>query len=168
MEQRRALALVGFMGSGKSTIGRLVARRSGAPYRDLDHEIEKRCGMSIAQLFRSRGEVAFRALESELLPAVLAPGAIVALGGGAPIDPANWSVISAAAVTVWLRVPLDEVLVRAQVEDGTRPVLQGRTPDEVRMLFEARSRRYAQADHAVDATAEPARVAEEVMRLWQS
>lgn len=167
MDGERALALMGFMGAGKSTVGPLVAERVGAPYRDLDEAIEARCGMSIPAFFEANGEAAFRELEAEILPTLLTPGSVVSLGGGAPMDDRNWSLVSGGAVTVWLKVPLGELLDRAKAERGTRPMLAGRTPGEVETLYEARCRRYAQAEHVVDATGEPARIAEEVVRLWR-
>jgi shikimate kinase len=167
VDEERALALVGFMGCGKSTVGRLVAERTGAPYRDLDDAIEERAGTSIAELFRVKGEGAFRALEAELLPQVLAPGTVASLGGGVPIDAANWELITGKAVTVWLDVPLDQLLTRAQAENGTRPMLAGRTQEQVRDLYEIRRARYAQASHIVDGSRDAAAVAEEVVRLWR-
>lgn len=161
----RALALVGFMGSGKSTVGRLVAERARATCRDLDAMIEDRCGMAIADLFRSRGEDAFRALESELLPLALEPGVVASLGGGAPLVEANWAMIRERAVTVWLDAPLPALQARAGAE--SRPLLDGRSPDEVRALFDSRLSRYREADHRVDATRPPQEVAEEVLALWR-
>ena len=67
------------MGSGKSTVARVVARRSGAPHRDLDGMIEERCGMPVAEIFATRGEAAFRALEAELLPEALLPGTVASV-----------------------------------------------------------------------------------------
>jgi shikimate kinase len=84
--QSPTLALLGFMGSGKTTVGRLVAGRLQTPHRDLDSMIEESAGMTIAQLFVARGEAAFRALESELLPAALEPGVVASLGGGTPLS----------------------------------------------------------------------------------
>ena len=78
----KPLALVGFMGSGKTVVGALVAERSGVPFFDLDHMIEHEAGMSIAEIFATSGEPAFRALEKRVLPRALQRGAVVALGGG--------------------------------------------------------------------------------------
>lgn len=161
----RALALVGFMGCGKSTVGRLVAEQAGAICRDLDAMVEASCGMAIADLFRSRGEAAFRALEAELLPQALEPGAVAPLGGGTPMAEANWEVIRERAVSVWLDAPLSALRARAEAE--SRPLLDGRSGDEVRALFQRRVSRYREADHRVDATRPPRQVAEEVLQLWR-
>jgi shikimate kinase len=161
----RALALVGFMGCGKSTVGRLVAEQAGATCRDLDAMIEASCGMAIAELFRSQGEAAFRALEAELLPQALEPGGVAPLGGGTPMADANWEVIRERAVTVWLDAPLATLRARAEAE--SRPLLDRRSMDEVRALFDSRLSRYREADHRVDATRSPREVAEEVVQLWR-
>ena len=154
------------MGSGKSTVARLVAERAGAPHRDLDSMIEERCGMPTAEIFATRGEAAFRALESELLPEALLPGAVVSLGGGAPLADANWALLRERAITVWLDAPLAKLLARAG--GGTdRPLLAGRSAAQVRRLLEARLPRYREADHRVRADRAAHVVAEEVLELWR-
>jgi len=162
----RALALLGFMGSGKSTVGTLVAARTGAPYRDLDAMIEERCGMTIAELFDRRGEPAFRDLEARVLPDALTPGAVVALGGGTPLRDANWALIRERAVTVWLEAPLPLLLARTATRDGERPLLRDRDEVQLRALLASREARYGEADHRLDGTGTPEDVAEEVCRLW--
>ncbi|HEX4215307.1 MAG TPA: shikimate kinase [Candidatus Dormibacteraeota bacterium] len=164
MSERRPLALIGFMGSGKSTVGRLVADAAGATHVDLDDLIEEREGMPITALFRARGEDAFRAIETELLSTALTAGHVVSLGGGAPLAENNWTVIRARATSVWLEAPLETVLERCDVP--TRPLLQGRSEEELRRLFDSRLARYGEADHRIDATRDPGVVAEEVLHLW--
>jgi shikimate kinase len=164
---RRALALVGFMASGKSTVGTLVAARTGAPYRDLDAMIEARCGVTVAELFARDGEAAFRDLEARLLPEALEPGAVVALGGGAPLREGSWALIRERAVSVWLDVPLPELIARAG-PGADRPLLRGRGEAELQALLGARMPRYREADHRVDAGRSPEVVAEEVCRLWRA
>ena len=163
---RRALALVGFMASGKSTVGSLVALRAGAPHHDLDAMIEDRSGMTISELFERSGEVAFRTLESELLPAALEPGAVASLGGGAALRDENWTLIRKQAVSVWLDVPLSELIARAG-EKLDRPLLRGLGQQGLRTLLEARLERYRQADYRVDASRPLDVVADEVCRLWR-
>jgi shikimate kinase len=162
----RPLALLGFMGCGKSTVGSLVAARTGAPYRDLDAMIEERCGMTIPELFDREGEAAFRDLEASLLPEALAPGSVVALGGGTPLRDANWALIRERAVTVWLEAPLPLLVARASHHEGDRPLLRNRSVEELRALLESREARYGEADHRLDGSGPPEAVAEEVCRLW--
>jgi shikimate kinase len=163
----RALALMGFMACGKSTVGALVAARTGAPYRDLDAMIEERAGMRIAELFARQGELAFRDLEASLLPEALAPGAIAALGGGTPLRDESWATIRERSLSVWLDVPLPELMARAAPAAG-RPLFGGRGEAELRALLEARLPRYREADHRVDGSRPPDEVADEVCRLWRA
>jgi shikimate kinase len=163
----RPLALVGFMGSGKSVVGAIVAQRAGAPFRDLDLLIENEAGMPIAKIFSSGGEAAFRALETRLLPAALEPGYIVALGGGSLIDDSNWNVVSRAAMTVYLEVPFVTMWERIRRLTG-RPLASGRSREEVEALFEKRRTRYEQAMHRVSGDRPPAVVADEVIKLWSA
>jgi shikimate kinase len=110
----RNIYLAGFMGTGKSATARAAARLLGVPWRDLDREIEEEAGMSIAEIFRTRGERAFRAAEHRALSrAASAGGAVVALGGGAVCFPRNRErlrgtgpvvVLTAAPEVIWKRV----------------------------------------------------------------
>ncbi len=167
MTARRPLALIGFMACGKSTIGSLVAARTGAPYRDLDAMIEAASGIAIADLFERDGEAAFRDLEARLLVEALAPGAVAALGGGTPLREDSWALIRHRAVSVWLDVPLPQLLARAGPSEE-RPLLRGRDEAGLRALLEARLPRYREADHRVDASRPPAEVVEEVCLLWHA
>jgi len=164
----RALALVGFMACGKTSVGAIVAARTGAPFRDLDAMIETQRGATIAEIFAREGEVAFRDLEARLLPRALEHGAVAALGGGTPLRDGNWSLIRERAVTVWLDVPLPVLMARAAPGADRRPLLGGRDEVGLRALLEARLPRYRESDHRVDASGEPEAVAEEVCRLWHA
>lgn len=154
------------MASGKSTVGSLVALRAGAPHHDLDAMIEERCGMTISELFERSGETAFRTLESELLLAALEPGAVASLGGGAALRDENWTVIRKQAVSVWLDVPLPELIARVG-EKLDRPLLRGLGRQGLWTLLEERLARYRQADHRVDANRPLEVVADEVCRVWR-
>jgi shikimate kinase len=166
-DERPALALLGFMGSGKTLIGALVAERSHAPFFDVDHLVEHEAGMSVADLFATAGEPAFRTLERRVLPGALRPGAVVALGGGAVMDDDNWALICERATSVYLEVPFEATWERIRRLPG-RPLLAGRTPEEVRALFERRRPRYEQAMHRIDADRPPGEVAEDVLKLWSA
>ena len=99
----QAVVLVGGMGAGKSTLGRHLAEGLGLPFHDLDKVIEAREGRPVREIFAGAGEVAFRALEAELLPGLLRGPAVVALGGGAWESPANRAAVAAAgAAPLWL------------------------------------------------------------------
>jgi shikimate kinase len=153
------------MGCGKSVVGVLVAQRAGAPFHDLDFVIENEAGMSISEIFATRGEPAFRAMESRLLPEILQPGAVVALGGGAPIDDANWQLIVERSTTVFLDCGFAMIWERIK---GTtnRPLLASKTRAELEELFAVRRPRYMEAVHRVDGDRSADEIATEILQLW--
>jgi shikimate kinase len=130
------VALIGFMGSGKSTIGRLLASRLGYSFVDLDAVIEAESGRSIRELFATEGEEAFRARESAALEALAGRRSLVlAAGGGAPIVERNQSFFRAAA-TFHLEISFEEFLKRT-ARSTERP-LRRRSVEELRALYERR------------------------------
>ena len=159
------IVLVGLPGSGKSTVGRLVANRLGRPFIDLDTEIHNRNGRSPAAVLDEHGEAAFRAVEREAVSgACSVPGAVIATGGGAPLDPLNrWQLMRHGA-----RVRLDaDVTVLAQrlAADGVaRPLLGDDLGAGLGRTSRERSAVYAAVDVTVDATAEPEDVAAAVIK----
>jgi shikimate kinase len=116
------IVLVGFMGAGKSTVGRLLAARLGLPFADLDQVIEEQQGRPVRDIFAAGGEAAFRAVEHEALASFLAgPDAVLALGGGAVEHPATPELLRPVSV-VYLEVGYDEALRRVGGDAG-RPML---------------------------------------------
>jgi shikimate kinase len=166
-EARRALALLGFMGAGKSTVGQLVAERTGSQFRDLDELVTGFLGLPIPEIFGLYGEEGFRQIESQLLPTALAPGGVSALGGGTALGDENWALIRSLATTVWLDAPFEVLWARIATPEG-RPLLSGRSEAQVAELLEVRRRRYAEADHRVDATQPLGQVVREVAAVWSS
>jgi 3-dehydroquinate synthetase len=127
------LALIGFMGAGKTTAGQEVAERTGRPFVDTDQEIERRHG-PIPELFE-RGEAEFRHLEEQVVAEALAgPDAVIALGGGAILSEATRERLRAQAFTVWLDVDVDAAWERVRGSD--RPLAQ--REEDFRRLFETR------------------------------
>jgi shikimate kinase len=153
------------MGCGKSVVGVLVAKRAGATFHDLDLLIESEAGMSISEFFETHGEPAFRAVESRLLPTVLLPGAVVAIGGGAPLDDENWRLIRERSVTVFIDCEFETIWQRTS---GTtnRPLAAGRSRDELEALLHVRLPRYRQAVHQVNGNRPADVVASEILQLW--
>src|SRR5438105_15161567 len=124
--------LVGFMGSGKTTVGRALAAVMGWRFADLDQLIEAREGRSIREIFETRGEAEFRRIEHEAIAACREMSeTVIALGGGAFIADANRALISALGMSVWLDCPLEICLDRLG-NDPTRPLLRGK--EEMRDL----------------------------------
>lgn len=149
---RRLLFLVGFMGSGKTTVGRLLAGRLGWNFFDLDEEIERRSGRSIPQIFAEQGEPHFREVESALLEEILATTGnkptVVALGGGTLAQPQNLDRIRAkGGIMVWLRCPLEELRRRCNTMTN-RPLF--RDAASFQELYRQRVPYYQQADFVVD------------------
>jgi shikimate kinase / 3-dehydroquinate synthase len=136
----RHVALVGFMGAGKTTAGEEVANRLGRPFRDLDRDVEHATGMSIPQLFKTGGEKGFRVRESETTMRALRtlPPAVLALGGGAVASPDTRRALAEHALTVLLPVDVDEAWNR--VRDADRPLAQDEP--EFRTLFRTRDPLY--------------------------
>jgi shikimate kinase len=153
------------MGCGKSVVGVLVAQRAGVPFHDLDFVIENEAGMSVSDIFATKGEAAFRAMESRLLPEVLLPGSVVALGGGAPIDEANWKVILERSTTVFLDCGFKTIWDRIHATTN-RPLLSSKSREELEALLGERRPRYMEAIHRVDADRPADVVAEEILGLW--
>jgi shikimate kinase len=153
------------MGCGKSVVGILVARRAGAPFHDLDSVIENETGMTISEIFATRGEAGFRALEARLLPQVLQPGAVVALGGGAPIDDSNWRLIVERSTTVFLDCGFKTIWKRIK-GSANRPLLASRSRAELEALLGERRPRYTEAVHHVDGDRSADVIADEILQLW--
>ena len=143
------LVLVGFMGSGKTTVGARAARILGWPFHDMDTLLERRMGMSVPEAFRARGEAWFREQEAALATELAgAHDVVVAAGGGAFTVPATRAALQKDACVVWLRCPLETVLDRVAL-DGSRPLARDR--ETIRQLFALREPLYRLADRAVDA-----------------
>jgi shikimate kinase len=141
--------LVGMMGAGKTTVGRLVAERLGCPYADSDAEVEAATGRTVPELFAERGEAAFRQAESEVLHAAVeaAGPAVVSVAGGAVLDPANRALIRRSGTVVWLRA--DPRTLAARVGDGAgRPLLSEEPAEELARLEVVRRPFYAEIAHA--------------------
>jgi shikimate kinase len=115
--------LVGFMGAGKSTVGRELSLMLHCPFMDLDAEIEKTEGIPVREIFARFGEARFRQIERDHLKRIseMSP-AIVALGGGAYIDPENRKIVDESGVAVWLEATFSTIRDRVR-PDGTRPLL---------------------------------------------
>jgi shikimate kinase len=155
------------MGAGKTLVGALVAERAHARFFDLDTMVEDRAGMSIAEIFATHSEEAFRAFEKATLPTVLKPGAVVALGGGAVMDDDNWRLVEEQATSVYLDVPFAVIWERIRHFHG-RPLILNRSAEEVEALLEQRRPRYEQATFRVDGTRPAGELADEVLQLWSA
>jgi len=124
--------LVGFMGCGKTTLGRKLASRLGYMFIDLDHVLEAHVGMTIAEYFSTHGEAAFRKLESEILQTTPYPdNAVISTGGGLPCFFDNMQWINEHGRSIYIQLAPKILADRLEHEKVTRPVLQGRHGDEL-------------------------------------
>ncbi|WP_364516527.1 shikimate kinase [Nocardioides sp. LML1-1-1.1] len=130
--------LVGTMGAGKTTVGRLVAEALGVGFADSDHLVEERAGKSVQDVFVDDGEQAFRALERQVVAAALdSHDGVLSLGGGAVLDPATQALLAAHQV-VFLRVGLADAVKRVGLGVG-RPLLLGNVRSRVKQLLDERT-----------------------------
>ena len=162
----RPIVLVGFMGSGKSRIGQLLAKRLALRFADSDAEIAKAFGMSIAEIFKTKGEQQFREAERRTIFALLRSGpGVIAIGGGAFVDPETRSVLLQTARTVWLDPPF-EVIVDRVSRSTHRPLAVTRNRDELQQLWEERRPSYAKAHFRVETGEDdPERAVDRIVEL---
>lgn len=165
LKRTPGIYLVGFMASGKTTIGRLLAERLGWQFVDLDEEIEAQQGASIARIFDKHGEHEFRRIENEAIRArvcLIERGAptVVALGGGSFAQPANLDLLENNGVTIWLDCPFETVRHRVG-QTSHRPL--ARDPQRFEELYHARRPAYARADYCIQVESDDPSVAVEAV-----
>ncbi len=180
MPQTQNIVLIGFMGTGKSAVGRVLARRLGWRHLDTDAEIERQAGRTIPEIFTAEGEAAFRAREAALLDSLAPPllgaggsslappsltgkgagglgsdgGLILSTGGGTPLRPENAALLKRIGTVVWLHVAPDAILARVRRSLHERPLLAAHQEDPldcIQSLLADRAPRYAAlADYTLD------------------
>ena len=160
LKRTPGIYLVGFMGSGKSTVGRALAEELGWNFLDLDEEIEREQNDTIASIFDQRGEPEFRLIEADALRRCVRTvqsghPRVIALGGGAFLQNENLDLVSNNGVSVWLDCPLP-VIERRIAAFTHRPL--ARDPNHLRHLYEVRREGYARADYRIETDDEQAPV----------
>jgi shikimate kinase len=167
--RRKLICLTGFMGSGKTTIGRHLARQLAWSFVDLDTRIEEHAGLRISEIFERLDEPAFREIEHELLIQALAQAAeqvkpmVLALGGGTFAQPRNVERLRAnGGVVIWLDCPVEKLLLRCATI-ANRPLF--RDEASFRKLYEERRPFYQLADFRVESSVEPQGVIEQILAL---
>ncbi|MGJ3230166.1 MAG: shikimate kinase [Oceanicaulis sp.] len=150
---QRPIALVGLMGVGKTTIGRRLAARLERSFVDADEAVAEAAGRSVADIFADFGEAAFRDGERKVITRLVEEPdpRIIALGGGAFVDPDTRALLKRTAITVWLKADLDTLMERVARKPGQRPLLNDPDPRAVMArLMSVREPAYAEADIAVE------------------
>ncbi|MCI1749414.1 MAG: shikimate kinase [Acidipropionibacterium sp.] len=157
------IAIIGAPGSGKSTVGPMLASRLGLPFVDVDEIIRTVEGREISDIFATDGEPYFRSVEARETLAALAAGGVVSLGGGAPVTPAVAEEL-ARVLTVWLEVSARTASSRVGLNDATRPLLLGNVHSRmVRLMAERRPVYAAPADiHVITDALSPEQVVDQI------
>lgn len=163
------IILVGFMGTGKTTVGKLVAARLGWRFADTDQVIERRVGKSVHDIFAIQGEPAFRQMEAALCAEISTwRRSVIATGGGILLDPMNYERLNSAGLVICLTASLEQIAARLEY-DANRPLLNG--ADRVQRLNEllsARAALYNSVPHQVETSGQtPYAVSDSVLHLWQ-
>ena len=145
------IVLIGFMGSGKTTIGRKLAVRLGYRFIDMDRFIEGEQQCKISQIFEERGETAFRELETDLLRRLIeVENTVVSTGGGVVTVEGNIDIIRSIGISIYLKAAIDKIFERVS-RNSKRPLLQTENPFQtIKDMMEKREGVYSQADHTIE------------------
>jgi shikimate kinase len=168
LKRTPGIYLVGFMGSGKSTVGRALADELGWHFLDLDEDIEREQAQTISQIFDAQGEAAFRRIESDALHRVVRSiqsgrPHVVSLGGGAFLSEENFDLVSNHGISLWLDASYQTIERRIASQDH-RPL--ARDPQQLRALFDARRSGYARADHRIESSSDdPSDAVAQILQL---
>ena len=142
----RKIYLVGFMGSGKSAIGRRLSYYLKMPYYDMDHEIVRQQGMTIPEIFEKYGEERFREIETEFLLKFRDEACIISTGGGVAMNEANRKIMRRTGLVFFLDARFEDIYVRIR-HDKNRPIVQRTTEQELEELYNSRRKFYREAGH---------------------
>lgn len=151
----RRIILIGYMGSGKTTVGRALSKELNIPFYDLDWYIESRMRKKVSQIFAERGEEGFREIERNMLHEVAEfEDVVISCGGGTPCFFDNMDYLNRQAQVVWLKATPEVLHRHLLMGKGDRPLLKGKTPDEllafIREQLEYREQFYSQARYTLD------------------
>ena len=169
----KKVILIGYMAVGKTTIAQLISKRKGVKYVDLDKLIEEKTSLSIAELFKLKGEIYFRKIEHEIFRDIMTnnENLVISTGGGTPCYANNHLLLNAEnCISIYLRASLQVILQRLKSEKGTRPLVANQSEEGLKEfvgkhLFE-RSYFYNQATFTIDVdNKSPEVIADEIIQL---
>jgi XRE family aerobic/anaerobic benzoate catabolism transcriptional regulator len=152
-ERMKRIALIGLRGAGKSTLGAKLARALGAPFVELDREIEREAGTSLSEIFLLYGQAGYRRYERRCLERVLEKNerAVIATGGSIVSEPGTYELLLSACFTVWLKAEPEEHMARVIAQGDTRPMAgNDQAMEDLRRILDGRAVLYGQADVTVD------------------
>jgi shikimate kinase len=149
----RKIYLVGFMGCGKSSIGRRLSYFLKMPYYDMDHEIVRQQGMTIPEIFEKYGEARFREIETEFLRTFRNEACIIATGGGVSVNAENRKIMRRTGLVFFLDAKFENIYMRIK-HDKNRPIVQNSTEQQLEKLYQYRRKFYREAGHIQVLTAD--------------
>jgi XRE family aerobic/anaerobic benzoate catabolism transcriptional regulator len=152
-ERDRRLALIGLRGAGKSTLGRMLAARTGVAFVELNKEIERNSGMPVGEIIALGGQAMLRRLEKSALEQAAASGdrLVLAVGGGIVAEPATYDLLLSRCYTIWLTASPEEHMSRVMAQGDRRPMADNpEAMDDLRRILAERNALYAKADSRVD------------------
>ncbi len=162
------IVLIGFMGTGKSTVASRLAARLNRKFVDMDREIERVVGMTVSEIFKRYGEIRFRS-EEKLIAQKLAreSGLVIATGGGVVLEQVNMDTLSQNGIIICMEATPNEILERVNRKKGTRPLIRKNAQlQDIEEMLKARETLYAQADYRVNTSGKsPEQVTNEIMGM---
>ena len=166
--KKNNILLVGFMGAGKTTIGKLLAKSMGFSFIDTDKEIEKEEGISVAQIFENKGEEYFRELESNFIANIYQNKYIIATGGGMPCHKDNMRKLKKLGTVLFINTSYDSITERLKINQKSRPLIKSGLDDEneeLHSLFIKRQKIYMSSDKVVAGDRNPSFIVEEILHI---
>ena len=165
---KKNLVLTGMMGSGKSTMGKLLSKKLKMQFVDIDNIIEKKHFLSIAQLFETKGEKFFREIEEkESIKFAEKKGLIIALGGGAFMNKNIRNNLKKSSFTIWLHLNSSELFKRTK-ESKKRPLLNNGSEEDLRKLYEERKKVYSLTDCKINCNSKNKdEIVEEIKKIYE-
>jgi shikimate kinase len=168
MEKKTNIVLIGFMGTGKSSVGMRLAQRLKMKFVDMDREIEKITGLSVSDIFKRHGEIRFRSEEKLLVNRLASKnGLVIATGGGVVLDQENMEGLRRNGVIICLEATPTEIFQRVNRRKGTRPLLKKNTQvGDIEEMLQARESFYARADYRINTSDKnPEQISNEIIAL---
>lgn len=155
--RRKRIALIGLRGAGKSTLGNRLAREMGAPFIELDREIERETGMPASELFALYGQAGYRRIEQRTLERVIRDHerAVISAGGGIVAQTETYDMLLSNCLTVWVKAAPEEHMARVMAQGDLRPMAgNDEAMEDLKRILEAREPLYAKADTVIDTSGE--------------